>query len=326
MIILEIKNDGIMGAILTENEKNKQASNINVTSDLMKGLLGKEKIDLYDFGTKHMYLKYYDNEEIKEIQEKLSEKEKSEFPSMGLDMGVFKNNQNKYISVYDVGDIRTKVTEIAGKELFERAENLMRGNIEIKDSKNAIDNLTVHFRWSEKFSQEDISFKGKEGLEFINKLIETDNVYSNERNKNNLQNSIEGYLPYYKTRMSLQYSGINYDIERIDIGDGIIKNFESFVDDRKESFGYISKEIEKLKELIPEKVITDFKENYEKLFQEMKNYEPSMKEFKTSEEGFNELEKVLLEKEISNKKDKSEKETKDNPWKKHQNKVQDIER
>lgn len=164
MRILEIKNDGIIGVILTENEKNKQASNINVTSDLMNGLLGKEKIDLYEFGTKHMYLKYYDNEEIKEIREKLSEKEKSKFPLMGLDMGVFKNNQNKYISVYDVEDIRTKVTEIARKELFDRADNLMRGNIEVKDSKDAMDNLTVYFRWSEKFIQEDISFKGKEGL------------------------------------------------------------------------------------------------------------------------------------------------------------------
>ena len=45
---MEIKNDEIMGIVLTENEKNKQALNINVTSDLMNGLLGKEKIDLYN--------------------------------------------------------------------------------------------------------------------------------------------------------------------------------------------------------------------------------------------------------------------------------------
>ena len=50
---METKNDEVMGVILTEAEKEKQAAHIGVTPELMKDLLGKEKADIYDFGRKY---------------------------------------------------------------------------------------------------------------------------------------------------------------------------------------------------------------------------------------------------------------------------------
>ena len=120
---METKNDEVMGVILTEAEKERQATYIGVTPELMKDLLGKEKSDIYDFGRKYMNLKYYDYEQTKEIQGNLSKEELEKFPLMGLDMGVFKSNQNEYISVYDVGDIRAKSTEMAKEGLTETVQD-----------------------------------------------------------------------------------------------------------------------------------------------------------------------------------------------------------
>ncbi len=158
-----------MGVILTEKEKEKQASNIRLTSDLINGLLGEEKISLQDFGVTHMGLKYFDYEQIKKIGENFSENEKNKFPSMGLDMGVFRNNQDEYIGIYDVDDIRMKVVELAREKVGRIGENLIQGNKEVSQSENPIENLTIHFKWSESMEKENIFFDGKEGIEFINK-------------------------------------------------------------------------------------------------------------------------------------------------------------
>ena len=53
---------------------------------------------------------------------------------MGLDMGVFKSNKNEYISVYDVGDIRAKSTEMAKEGLTETVYDFVRGNRDIENS------------------------------------------------------------------------------------------------------------------------------------------------------------------------------------------------
>ena len=138
---MELRKDKIMGRVLTEREKEKQAFNIGVTNELMKNLLGKEKINIYDFAIKHMKLKHYDYEQVKEIQKNLSNEELEKFPSMGLDMGVFQNNQNEYISVYDIGDIRLKSIEMA-KEWTETIQDLITGNHEvdrlIQDANNTL--------------------------------------------------------------------------------------------------------------------------------------------------------------------------------------------
>ena len=317
---METKNDEVMGVILTEAEKEKQAAHIGVTPELMKDLLGKEKADIYDFGRKYMNLKYYDYEQTKEIQGSLSKEELEKFPSMGLDMGVFKSNQNEYISVYDVGDIRAKSTEMAKEGLTETVQDLIRGSRDIENSNNAIDNLKVHFKWSEQFSQENLTFKGKESLEFVNKLIEADNIYSKERETNKFQDTMEGYMPYYKTRLAVEYSGIKYDIERMDLGDGVYRDLNSFIQEREESFKGISDEIEKLRSVTSDKIVDDFKNNYNKLFQEMKEYTPQKQEFKTSGEAFKEVEKVL------SKKEKEMKEVKVNSWKKNKEMDNDKER
>lgn len=317
---METRNDEVMGVVLTEDEKEKQAAHIGVTPELMKDLLGKEKADIYDFGRKYMNLKYYDYEQTKEIQESLSKEELEKFPLMGLDMGVFKSNQNEYISVYDVGDIRVKSTEIAKEGLTETVQDLIRGNRDIKNSNSTIDNLKVHFKWSEQFSQENLTFKGKESLEFVNKLIEADNIYSKERENNKFQDTMEGYMPYYKTRLAVEYSGIKYDIERMDLGDGVYRDLNSFIQEREQSFKGISDEIEKLRSVTSNKIVDDFKNNYNKLFQEMKEYTPQKQEFKTSGEAFKEVEKVLSEKE------KEMKEVKVNSWKKNKEMDNDKER
>ena len=293
---MEMRKDKMMGTILTEGEKEKQALNIGVSTGLMKDLLGNEKINIYDFATKYMNLKHYDYEQAKEIQENLSNEELEKFPSMGLDMGVFKNNQNEYISVYDIGDIKIKSTEMAKEGLAETIQDLEKGNSEVKNSDNIIDTLKVHFKWSEKFLQENLIFEGKEAVEFLNKLIEADNIYSEEREIND-QDSIENYLPYYKTKLAIEYSGVKYDIERIDLGDGIYKDLKSFMKEREESFKYISNDIEKLKGLIQNNVIDDFQKNYKRLFDEIKEYKPEKQNFKTSKEAFERLERVLVKKE-----------------------------
>ena len=77
---MELRKDKIMGRVLTEREKEKQAFNIGVTNELMKNLLGKEKINIYDFAIKHMKLKHYDYEQVKEIQKNLSNEELEKFP------------------------------------------------------------------------------------------------------------------------------------------------------------------------------------------------------------------------------------------------------
>ena len=294
---MEIRKDEIMGRVLTEGEKEKQAITIGVSTELMKNLLGNDKINTYDFGKKYMNLKYYDYDQTKEIQGNLSNEELEKFPSMGLDMGVFKNNQNEYISVYDIVDIKIKSTEMAKEALNETIQDLEKGNHEIENSDNIIDSLKVHFKWSEKFSQENIMFKGKEAVEFLNKLIETDNNYNEEREIND-QDSEEYYLPYYKTKLAIEYSGLKYDIERIDLGDGIYKNLKSFTIEREESFKDLSNEIEKLRGIIQDKVIDDFQKNYKRLFDVMKEYKPEKQNFQTSEEAFRKLEKVLAEKKI----------------------------
>ena len=293
---MEMRKDKMMGTILTEGEKEKQALNIGVSTGLMKDLLGNEKINIYDFATKYMNLKHYDYEQAKEIQENLSNEELEKFPSMGLDMGVFKNNQNEYISVYDIGDIKIKSTEIAKEGLTETIQDLEKGNSDVKNSDNIIDTLKVHFKWSEKFLQENLIFEGKEAVEFLNKLIEADNIYSEEREIND-QDSIENYLPYYKTKLAIEYSGVKYDIERIDLGDGIYKDLKSFMKEREESFKYISNDIEKLIGLIQNNVIDDFQKNYKRLFDEIKEYKPEKQNFKTSKEAFERLERVLVKKE-----------------------------
>ena len=317
---METRNDEIMGVVLTDAEKEKQALKIEISTGLMRDLLGEEKADMYDFGTKYMNLKYYDYEKTKEIQESLSKEELGKFPSMGLDMGVFENNRNEYISVYDVGDIKMKAAERAKEGLGETVQDLVKGSCDIENSNSAIDNLKVHFKWSERFRQQDIEFSGKEGLEFINKLIEADNVYSKKRAGNRFQDSIEEYEPYYKTRLALEYGGVKYNIERIDIGDGVFKNLVVFAKERKESFKGISDEIEKLRSIVPDKVIDDFQKNYDRLFDEMKDYKPEKQNFKTSEEAFRELEKVLAERE------KMMKQGKENPWKKDKGRDEEKER
>ena len=294
---METKNDEVMGVILTEAEKEKQAAHIGVTPELMKDLLGKEKADIYDFGRKYMNLKYYDYEQTKEIQGNLSNEELEKFPSMGLDMGVFKNNQNEYISVYDIADIKIKSTEMTKDGLNETIQDLEKGNCEVENSDNRIDSLKVYFKWSERFLQENLIFKGKEAIEFLNKLIEADNIYHEEREIND-QDSEEYYLPYYKTKLAIEYSGLKYDIERIDLGDGIYKNLKSFTIEREESFKDLSNEIEKLRGIIQDKVIDDFQKNYKRLFDVMKEYKPEKQNFQTSEEAFRKLEKVLAEKKI----------------------------
>ena len=294
---MEIRKDEIMGRVLTEGEKEKQAITIGVSTELMKNLLGNDKINTYDFGRKYMYLKYYDYEQTKEIQGNLSNEELEKFPSMGLDMGVFKNNQNEYISVYDIADIKIKSTEMTKDGLNETIQDLEKGNCEVENSDNRIDSLKVYFKWSERFLQENLIFKGKEAIEFLNKLIEADNIYHEEREIND-QDSIENYLPYYKTRLAIEYSGLKYDIERIDLGDGIYKNLKSFTIEREESFKDLSNEIEKLRGIIQDKVIDDFQKNYKRLFDVMKEYKPEKQNFQTSEEAFRKLEKVLAEKKI----------------------------
>ena len=294
---MEIRKDEIMGRVLTEGEKEKQAITIGVSTELMKNLLGNDKINTYDFGRKYMYLKYYDYEQTKEIQGNLSNEELEKFPSMGLDMGVFKNNQNEYISVYDIVDIKIKSTEMAKEGLNETIQDLEKGNREVENSDNRIDSLKVHFKWSERFLQENLIFKGKEAIEFLNKLIEADNIYHEEREIND-QDSEEYYLPYYKTKLAIEYSGLKYDIERIDLGDGIYKNLKSFTIEREESFKDLSNEIEKLRGIIQDKVIDDFQKNYKRLFDVMKEYKPEKQNFQTSEEAFRKLEKVLAEKKI----------------------------
>ena len=294
---MELRKDEIMGRVLTEGEKEKQAITIGVSTELMKNLLGNDKINTYDFGRKYMYLKYYDYEQTKEIQGNLSNEELEKFPSMGLDMGVFKNNQNEYISVYDIADIKIKSTEMTKDGLNETIQDLEKGNCEVENSDNRIDSLKVYFKWSERFLQENLIFKGKEAIEFLNKLIEADNIYSEEREIND-QDSIENYLPYYKTKLAIEYSGVKYDIERIDLGDGIYKDLKSFMKEREESFKYISNDIEKLIGLIQNNVIDDFQKNYKRLFDVMKEYKPEKQNFQTSEEAFRKLEKVLAEKKI----------------------------
>ena len=289
---MEIRKDEIMGRVLTEGEKEKQAITIGVSTELMKNLLGNDKINTYDFGRKYMYLKYYDYEQTKEIQGNLSNEELEKFPSMGLDMGVFKNNQNEYISVYDIVDIKIKSTEMAKEGLNETIQDLEKGNREVENSDNRIDSLKVHFKWSERFLQENLIFKGKEAVEFLHKLIEADNIYHEEREIND-QDSIENYLPYYKTRLAIEYSGLKYDIERIDLGDGIYKDLKSFTREREESFKYLSNEIEKLRGIIQNKRIDDFQKNYKRLFDEMKEYKPEKQNFKNSEEAFEKIESVL---------------------------------
>ena len=294
---MEIRKDEIMGRVLTEGEKEKQAITIGVSTELMKNLLGNDKINTYDFGKKYMNLKYYDYEQTKEIQGNLSNEELEKFPSMGLDMGVFKNNQNEYISVYDIVDIKIKSTEKAQEGLAETIQDLITGNNEVENSVNPIDTLKVYFKWSERFLHENLIFKGKEAIEFLNKLIEADNIYSEEREIND-QDSEEDYLPYYKTKLAIEYSGLKYDIERIDLGDGIYKNLKSFTIEREESFKDLSNEIEKLRGIIQDKVIDDFQKNYKRLFDVMKEYKPEKQNFQTSEEAFRKLEKVLAEKKI----------------------------
>ena len=296
---MKMRKNEIMGRVLTEGEKEKQAITIGVSTELMKNLLGNDKINTYDFGKKYMNLKYYDYDQTKEIQGNLSNEELEKFPSMGLDMGVFKNNQNEYISVYDIVDIKIKSTEMAKEALNETIQDLEKGNHEIENSDNIIDSLKVHFKWSEKFSQENIMFKGKEAVEFLNKLIETDNIYNEEREIND-QDSMEDYLPYHKTKLALEFSGIKYDIERIDLGDGIYKDLKTFTKEREDSFKYLSNEIEKLRNVIQDKVIDNFQKNYKRLFDEMKEYKPEKQNFKTSKEAFRKLEKVLVEKEKCN--------------------------
>ena len=294
---MEIRKDEIMGRVLTEGEIEKQAITIGVSTELMKNLLGNDKINTYDFGRKYMYLKYYDYEQTKEIQGNLSNEELEKFPSMGLDMGVFKNNQNEYISVYDIADIKIKSTEMTKDGLNETIQDLEKGNCEVENSDNRIDSLKVYFKWSERFLQENLIFKGKEAIEFLNKLIEADNIYHEEREIND-QDSEEYYLPYYKTKLAIEYSGLKYDIERIDLGDGIYKNLKSFTIEREESFKDLSNEIEKLRGIIQDKVIDDFQKNYKRLFDVMKEYKPEKQNFQTSEEAFRKLEKVLAEKKI----------------------------
>ena len=294
---MEMRKNEIMGRVLTEGEKEKQAITIGVNTELMKNLLGNDKINTYDFGRIYMNLKYYDYEQTKEIQGNLSNEELEKFPSMGLDMGVFKNNQNEYISVYDIADIKIKSTEMTKDGLNETIQDLEKGNCEVENSDNRIDSLKVYFKWSERFLQENLIFKGKEAIEFLNKLIEADNIYHEEREIND-QDSIENYLPYYKTRLAIEYSGLKYDIERIDLGDGIYKNLKSFTIEREESFKDLSNEIEKLRGIIQDKVIDDFQKNYKRLFDVMKEYKPEKQNFQTSEEAFRKLEKVLAEKKI----------------------------
>lgn len=318
--------DNIMGIVLTEKEKEKQASYISLTSDLINGLLGEEKISLQDFAVTHMRLKYFDSEQTKKIGENLSENEKNKFPSMGL----FKNNQNEYIRTFDVDDIRMKVVELAKEEIERIGKNLINGNKKVSQSENAIDSLTIHFKWSECMGKENLFFDGKEGVEFISNLIETDNIYNKERITNNDKDADGNYMGYHKTKLGLQYSGLYYELERIDIGDGEWKNLKQFVEEREEKFIEISKEIEKLNSFIPQKIIDEFKENYKKLFQEMKEYTPEIQNFKTSEQGFDKMKIVLEEKYEEQKKIDLEKNNKkkenENPWKKDINDEKEQER
>lgn len=329
---METKIDNIMGLVLTEKEKERQASNIRLSPDLINGLLGEEKINLQEFGSSYMGLKYIDYEELKKIRENFSEDEKNKIPSMGIDMGVFKNNQNEYISVYDVNDIKMKTVELAEEKISRIGENLIHGNKEVLQSEKTIDNLTIHFKSAERFGKRDLFFDGKKGIEFLNKIIETDNIYSKERTEDNSKNSESLYKPYYKTNLGLQYSGLYYDLERIDIGDGVYKNIKEFVVERERNFEKISTELEKLNAFIPQKIIDEFKGNYDKLFKEMKEYIPEKQKFKTSEEAFNEIEKILEnkdreQKEIDlGKESKKLEEEKRNPWKKQNSNEKDKER
>lgn len=164
---MEIRKDEIMGRVLTEGEKEKQAITIGVSTELMKNLLGNDKINTYDFGRKYMYLKYYDYEQTKEIQGNLSNEELEKFPSMGLDMGVFKNNQNEYISVYDIADIKIKSTEMTKDGLNETIQDLEKGNCEVENSDNRIDSLKVYFNGAKDFYRKILYLREKKRLSFL---------------------------------------------------------------------------------------------------------------------------------------------------------------
>ena len=50
---------------------------------------------------------------------------------------------------------------MAEEGLTETVQDLMRGNRDIENSNSAVDNLKIHFKCSEQFSQENLIFKGK---------------------------------------------------------------------------------------------------------------------------------------------------------------------
>ena len=109
------KINDVMGLMLSEIEKEKQAVNVKLVPELVEDLLKEDSKDTVKFGKENLNLKYHNQEESEKIKETLTENQKRRFPKI-LSEGVFENDKKEYLNFYDILDIQIKCIKLAKNE------------------------------------------------------------------------------------------------------------------------------------------------------------------------------------------------------------------
>lgn len=109
------KINDVMGLMLSEIEKEKQAVNVKLVPELVEDLLKEDSKDTVKFGKENLNLKYHNQEESEKIKETLTENQKRIFPKI-LSEGVFENDKKEYLNFYDILDIQIKCIKLAKNE------------------------------------------------------------------------------------------------------------------------------------------------------------------------------------------------------------------
>ena len=109
------KINDVMGLMLSEIEKEKQAVNVKLVPELVEDLLKEDSKDTVKFGKENLNLKYHNQEESEKIKETLAENQKRRFPKI-LSEGVFENDKKEYLNFYDILDIQIKCIKLAKNE------------------------------------------------------------------------------------------------------------------------------------------------------------------------------------------------------------------
>ena len=156
-----------------------------------------------------------------------------------------------------------------------------------------LDNLIVHFNWSELFDYgvyEKISLKGKQGIELINMIIELDQIFQ-PRND----------IPYCKVSLSLELFENILGLETYLLGTKVYKNFKEFIISKRRNLQSVISELNTQFSVLKmnKTQISRLQKDYTELYNNIENHLFEKTKIYGQESKIEEIKNILLEAENS---------------------------